>query len=62
VALIKPQFEAAEGGRQRRVVRDPAVHEAVCRRVADWLNAQPGWSVIGIAESPIQGPPATANS
>ncbi len=57
VALIKPQFEAGpkevgKGG----VVRDPAVHEAVCRRVAAWVGAQPGWSVIGIAESPIQGP------
>ncbi len=57
VALIKPQFEAGpkevgKGG----VVRDPVVHEAVCRRVAAWVGAQPGWSVIGIAESPIQGP------
>lgn len=57
VALIKPQFEAGpkevgKGG----VVRDPAVHEAVCRRVADWVDAQLGWSVIGIVESPIQGP------
>ena len=57
VALIKPQFEAGpkevgKGG----VVRDPAVHEAVCQRVAVWLGAQPGWSVIGIVESPIQGP------
>src|SRR5437763_10334670 len=57
VALIKPQFEAGpkevgKGG----VVRDPAVHEAVCRRVSDWVGAQPGWRVIGIAESPIQGP------
>jgi len=57
VALIKPQFEAGpkevgKGG----VVRVPVVHEAVCRRVAAWVGAQPGWSVIGIAESPIQGP------
>ena len=57
VALIKPQFEAGpkevgKGG----VVRDAAVHEAVCRRVSDWVDAQPGWSVVGIAESPIQGP------
>jgi len=57
VALIKPQFEAGpkevgKGG----VVRDPAVHQEVCRRVAAWVGAQLGWSVIGIAESPIQGP------
>jgi 23S rRNA (cytidine1920-2'-O)/16S rRNA (cytidine1409-2'-O)-methyltransferase len=57
VALIKPQFEAGprdvgKGG----VVRDPAVHQAVCERIAAWLGRQPGWTVIGIAESPIQGP------
>ena len=57
VALIKPQFEAGpsevgKGG----VVRDPAVHRAVCERIAAWLGAQPGWEVVGIAESPITGP------
>ena len=57
VALIKPQFEAGprdvgKGG----VVRDPAIHHAVCQRVAGWVGAQPGWSVVGIVESPIQGP------
>jgi len=57
VALIKPQFEAGpkevgKGG----VVRDPAVHRAVCERIAAWLGAQPGWRVLGITESPITGP------
>jgi 23S rRNA (cytidine1920-2'-O)/16S rRNA (cytidine1409-2'-O)-methyltransferase len=57
VALIKPQFEAGpmdvgKGG----VVRDPAIHQAVCDRIAAWVGAQPGWRVIGIALSPIQGP------
>ncbi len=57
VALIKPQFEAGlkqvgKGG----VVRDPAVHQAVCQRVAAWIEAQAGWRVIGIVESPITGP------
>jgi 23S rRNA (cytidine1920-2'-O)/16S rRNA (cytidine1409-2'-O)-methyltransferase len=56
VALIKPQFEAGreevgKGG----VVRDPAVHERVCREVADWLVCI-GWAVEGIAASPITGP------
>jgi 23S rRNA (cytidine1920-2'-O)/16S rRNA (cytidine1409-2'-O)-methyltransferase len=57
VALIKPQFEAgpAEIGKGG-VVRDPAVHRAVCEHVSGWVAAQPGWRVIGIAESPIQGP------
>ena len=57
IALIKPQFQAGreqvgKGG----VVRDPAVHEAVCHDVRTWLEAQPGWSVRGIAESPVTGP------
>jgi 23S rRNA (cytidine1920-2'-O)/16S rRNA (cytidine1409-2'-O)-methyltransferase len=57
VALIKPQFEAGpkevgKGG----VVRDPAIHEAVCARITAWVEDQPGWRVIGIVESPITGP------
>jgi 23S rRNA (cytidine1920-2'-O)/16S rRNA (cytidine1409-2'-O)-methyltransferase len=57
VALIKPQFEAgARAVGKGGVVRDPAIHQAVCQRVAAWVSAQPGWTVIGIVESPIQGP------
>ena len=57
VALIKPQFEAGpkevgKGG----VVRDPAVHRAVCERISAWFEAQSGWHVVGITESPITGP------
>jgi 23S rRNA (cytidine1920-2'-O)/16S rRNA (cytidine1409-2'-O)-methyltransferase len=57
VALIKPQFEAgpAEVGKGG-VVRDPTVHRAVCDRVVAWIGAQPGWRVIGIADSPLTGP------
>ena len=56
-ALIKPQFEAGpeqvgKGG----VVRDPAVHAAVCDRIANWWAALPGWRVLGITPSPITGP------
>ncbi len=56
VALIKPQFEAeradvGKGG----VVRDPAVHDQVCRKVSDWLTSN-GWVVQGISQSPITGP------
>ncbi len=57
LALVKPQFEAGrEHLGKRGVVRDPAVHRAVCERVADWVGAQPGWVVIGTVESPILGP------
>ncbi len=57
VALIKPQFEAGRAlVGKHGVVRDPAVHEAVCARVRAWWEALPGWRVLGITESPITGP------
>ncbi|MEY4269416.1 MAG: hypothetical protein RLZZ58_632 [Pseudomonadota bacterium] len=56
IALIKPQFEAERGEIGKKgVVRDPAVHARVCQAVADWLAAR-GWTVAGIAQSPITGP------
>lgn len=57
VALIKPQFEAGPGQVGRKgVVRDPAVHAAVCNAVENWWRSLPGWTVLGVAESPITGP------
>jgi 23S rRNA (cytidine1920-2'-O)/16S rRNA (cytidine1409-2'-O)-methyltransferase len=57
VTLIKPQFEAGpEAVGRKGVVRDPAVHLAVCERIEGWWAAQPGWRVLGITESPITGP------
>jgi 23S rRNA (cytidine1920-2'-O)/16S rRNA (cytidine1409-2'-O)-methyltransferase len=58
VALIKPQFEAGrEAVGKGGVVRDPAVHRAVCERIAAWIADRPGgWTVAGIVESPITGP------
>ncbi|WP_342630119.1 TlyA family RNA methyltransferase [Nguyenibacter vanlangensis] len=57
VALIKPQFEAGrEAVGAKGVVRDPAVHEAVCATIRQWWSALPGWTVLGIEPSPITGP------
>jgi 23S rRNA (cytidine1920-2'-O)/16S rRNA (cytidine1409-2'-O)-methyltransferase len=28
----------------------------VCAEVSDWLAAQPGWRILGVATSPITGP------
>jgi 23S rRNA (cytidine1920-2'-O)/16S rRNA (cytidine1409-2'-O)-methyltransferase len=57
VALIKPQFEVGKGRVGKGgVVRDPALHEEVCARIEAWLASLPGWSVLGITESPIRGP------
>jgi 23S rRNA (cytidine1920-2'-O)/16S rRNA (cytidine1409-2'-O)-methyltransferase len=57
VALIKPQFEAGpEAVGSKGVVGDPEIHRQVCARVEAWWSALPGWSVLGITESPITGP------
>jgi 23S rRNA (cytidine1920-2'-O)/16S rRNA (cytidine1409-2'-O)-methyltransferase len=57
VALIKPQFEVGKGRVGKGgVVRDPALHAEVCERIREWLAALPGWTVLGIVESPIRGP------
>jgi 23S rRNA (cytidine1920-2'-O)/16S rRNA (cytidine1409-2'-O)-methyltransferase len=57
VALIKPQFEVGKGRVGKGgVVRDPAVHQAVCDDIARWLADEQGWQVMGIVESPITGP------
>jgi 23S rRNA (cytidine1920-2'-O)/16S rRNA (cytidine1409-2'-O)-methyltransferase len=57
VALIKPQFEAGRGQVGKGgVVRDPAIHDAVCARIAAWIEEQLDWHLVGITESPITGP------
>lgn len=57
LALIKPQFEVGRGQVGKRgVVSDPALHDAVCTRISAWLASRPGWSVLGLTESPIRGP------
>ena len=54
VALIKPQFEAGRSALKKGIVRDPAIHAVVCRDIAAMVEAL-GWSVIGLAPSPIEG-------
>jgi 23S rRNA (cytidine1920-2'-O)/16S rRNA (cytidine1409-2'-O)-methyltransferase len=57
IALIKPQFEAGSAlVGSKGVVRDPAVHQAVCDRIHAWWDALADWTVLGISESPITGP------
>jgi 23S rRNA (cytidine1920-2'-O)/16S rRNA (cytidine1409-2'-O)-methyltransferase len=57
VALIKPQFEVGKGRVGKGgVVRDPALHEAVCARISRWLGDEQSWQVLGITPSPITGP------
>jgi 23S rRNA (cytidine1920-2'-O)/16S rRNA (cytidine1409-2'-O)-methyltransferase len=54
VALIKPQFEAGRRAIKKGIVRDPAVHAAVCADIEAFLSAR-GWRVDGIVPSPILG-------
>ena len=54
VALIKPQFEAGRDRVKKGVVRDAAVHQAVCDDIVAAAAAL-GWRVLGVMPSPIAG-------
>lgn len=57
IALIKPQFEVGKGRVGKGgVVRDPELHRQVCDKIVKWLGSLPGWSVLGVCESPLTGP------
>jgi 23S rRNA (cytidine1920-2'-O)/16S rRNA (cytidine1409-2'-O)-methyltransferase len=56
VALVKPQFEAGrdaigKGG----LVRDADVRDAQADKIAAWIGGLPGWRVVGVIPSPIEG-------
>ena len=55
IVLVKPQFEAGPKAAPRGVVRDPAVHEAVLRRVVADARSM-GLAPVGIVPSPLIGP------
>jgi 23S rRNA (cytidine1920-2'-O)/16S rRNA (cytidine1409-2'-O)-methyltransferase len=54
LALIKPQFEARRRDSKKGIVRDPALHAAICDDIAAFVTAQ-GWRVGGIVPSAIHG-------
>jgi 23S rRNA (cytidine1920-2'-O)/16S rRNA (cytidine1409-2'-O)-methyltransferase len=54
LALIKPQFEAPRRAIKKGIVRDEAVHAAVCDEIAAYLAAL-GWRVGGPMASAIPG-------
>jgi 23S rRNA (cytidine1920-2'-O)/16S rRNA (cytidine1409-2'-O)-methyltransferase len=54
VALIKPQFEAGRAAVKKGIVRDAAVHTAVCSEISTFV-ASLGWRVLGVIPSPIAG-------
>lgn len=56
VCLIKPQFEAGrEKVGKKGVVRDPAVHVEVVRKIFDFC-IENGFDVLNLDYSPIKGP------
>ena len=54
VALIKPQFEAGRRDVKKGIVRDAAVHAAICDDIAAFLVSL-GWRVGGVVPSAIPG-------
>jgi 23S rRNA (cytidine1920-2'-O)/16S rRNA (cytidine1409-2'-O)-methyltransferase len=54
VALIKPQFEAGRRAVKKGMVRDRAMHAAVCETVSTLVQSL-GWRVTGLVPSPILG-------
>ena len=55
VALIKPQFEAGRAALKKGIVRDRAVHAAVCGDIEKFVAAL-DWRVVETIESPITAP------
>ncbi len=55
IALIKPQFEVGRDGiGSDGIVRDPALHEAACRRISDWFE-DCSFATAGLIPSPVTG-------
>jgi 23S rRNA (cytidine1920-2'-O)/16S rRNA (cytidine1409-2'-O)-methyltransferase len=54
IALIKPQFEAGPAAVKKGIVREGAVHAAVCVDISSFV-ASLGWHVLGVTPSPIEG-------
>ena len=52
--LVKPQFEAGRAHVKKGIVRDEAVHRAVCESIADFV-ASLGFTPLGLVPSPIAG-------
>jgi 23S rRNA (cytidine1920-2'-O)/16S rRNA (cytidine1409-2'-O)-methyltransferase len=52
--LVKPQFEAGPAHVRKGIVRDEAVHRAVCEDIAAFVRSL-GFEVVGVVPSPIEG-------
>jgi 23S rRNA (cytidine1920-2'-O)/16S rRNA (cytidine1409-2'-O)-methyltransferase len=54
LALIKPQFEAVRSHVKKGIVRDAAIHKAICEDIGAFV-ASLGWRIGGLVPSPILG-------
>jgi 23S rRNA (cytidine1920-2'-O)/16S rRNA (cytidine1409-2'-O)-methyltransferase len=54
IALVKPQFVAGPAHVRKGIVRDAAVHQAVCDDIAAFVTSL-GFTIIGVVPSPITG-------
>src|SRR5919107_1860565 len=52
--LVKPQFEAGRDHVKKGIVRDEAVHRAVCESITAFV-ASLGFTILGLVPSPIAG-------
>jgi 23S rRNA (cytidine1920-2'-O)/16S rRNA (cytidine1409-2'-O)-methyltransferase len=52
--LVKPQFEAGRDRVKKGIVRDEAVHRAVCEDMRSFILSL-GFSPLGLVPSPIEG-------
>ncbi len=52
--LVKPQFEAGRDNVKKGIVRDAAVHRAVCEDMTAFVQSL-GFEPMGIVPSPIEG-------
>ncbi|TPI38605.1 TlyA family RNA methyltransferase [Mesorhizobium sp. B3-1-9] len=56
ILLVKPQFEAGrEAIGKGGLLRQPEDAERIAVSLADWLAGIPGWRVLGLHPSPIEG-------
>jgi len=56
ILLVKPQFEAGrEAIGKGGLLKDPADAERIAGKLRDWLAGVPGWRVLGLHPSPIEG-------
>lgn len=54
--LVKPQFEAGrEAIGKGGLLKEPSDAERIAAGLRDWLAGMPGWRVLGLHPSPIEG-------